>query len=219
MLQAAYDAVCDLPVTLVSGPLHSSEDGNGAAQYLPLVYQAGKDRYGWGQSGRPVPFDGIGFHPYLKGNPDDPAAVIPAVYRQYMTELRSKIMEHDAASKPVYVSEIGWQNSEDRQPACMEVGLTCALEDPSVALCFWYGMQDEPGKPYGLYRCDGLTPAHRKPIYDRFVGLANKPGVVPAACPRPRQVKQALDIAGAMLPAASSPASETAASTALCTRC
>lgn len=183
MLQAVYDAVADLPVTLVSGPLLSTQWGNDAAVYLPRVYQAGIDRFGWGKGGRPFPFDGVGFHPYVASNPGDPQAEIPAGYRQYIAEVREAIARFEPLGKPLYLSEMGWQNAEDRQGTCMEVGLACALDDPAVALCFWYGMQDDAGESYGLYRRDGLAPGHRKPIYDRFVALASSGRSVTAARP------------------------------------
>ncbi len=181
MLQAVYDAVRGLSVTLVSGPLLSTQHGNDAATYLPKVYAAGVERFGWGQGSAPVPFDGVGFHPYVASNPDNPQAEIPERYRQYIAEVRDVIARCEPLGKPLYLSEIGWQNAEDRQPACMEAGLTSALDDPAVALCFWYGMQDDAGERYGLYRMDGLTPGQRKPIFDRFVALATSGRSVPAA--------------------------------------
>ncbi len=181
MLQSVYDAVSGLPITLVSGPLLSTKDGNDAATYLPRIYQAGIDRFGWGQPDRPVPFDGVAFHPYVASNPDNPQTEIPARYQQYTAEVRDVIARFDTPGKPLFLSEIGWQNAEDRQPVCMEVGLTCALDDPAVDLCFWYGMQDDAGEAYGLYRRDGLTPGHRKPIFDRFVALATAPRSVQAS--------------------------------------
>ena len=83
MLQRVYEAVRDLDITLVSGPLLSTPDGNSGADYLPLVYAAGRQRFGWGQ-GNPVPFDGVGFHPYLLHDPQNPQVRIPARYEQYI---------------------------------------------------------------------------------------------------------------------------------------
>ena len=186
MLQRVYEAVRDLDVTLVSGPLLSTADGNDAAAYLPQVYQAGSDRFGWGRPSMPIPFSGVGFHPYVLRDSFNPQAEIPARYRQYIGEVRDVIGRFDAPGKPLFLSEIGWQNPDDRQAACMEAGLACALDDPSVALCCWYGMQDDAGESYGLYRKDGLTPGHRKPSYDRFVALATNPRLVPAARMQPK---------------------------------
>jgi hypothetical protein len=176
MLQRVYEAVRDLDVTLVSGPLLSTEWGNAAAEYLPLVYQAGIDRFGWGRPDAPVPFAGVGFHPYL-GDSFAPQTEIPERYRRYVGQVRDVIARFDAPDKPLYLSEIGWQNP-DRQADCMEVGLACALDDPTVALCLWYGMQDDAEK-YGLYGTGGLSTADRKPLYDRFVNVATSPRTVP----------------------------------------
>jgi hypothetical protein len=186
MLQRVYEAVRDLNVTMVSGPLLSTEDGNDAATYLPKVYRAGKERFRWGEPGVPVPFDGVGFHPYVLRDPEDPGQKIPARYREYMEALRSVIRsEEKGRLKPIYLSEIGWQNAEDRQVECMKAGLRCALDDPSVALCFWYGMQDDGVESYGLYRQHGLSPEHRKPVFGPFVELAHDSRRVPAATIRP----------------------------------
>jgi hypothetical protein len=128
-----------------------------------------------------VPFDGVGFHPYVLGDPHNPQAEVPERYRQYVGEVRDVIARSEPLGKPLYLSELGFQNAPERQGAAMEVGLTCALDDPSVALCFWYGMQDDSAEFYGLYRQDGLTPGHRKPVFDRFVALANTARNVPTA--------------------------------------
>ncbi|MBW7884067.1 MAG: peptidoglycan DD-metalloendopeptidase family protein [Caldilineaceae bacterium] len=186
MLQRVYDAVRDLNITLVSGPLLSTPDGNDAAVYLPKVYKAGQERFGWGQPGTPVPFDGVGFHPYVLGDASQPDEEIPPRYQEYMDGVRAVIRAAEGGDRPIYLSEIGWQNAEDRQPACMATGLRCALDDPSVALVFWYGMQDDAAERYGLYRMDGLTPGHRKPVYDRFVEVAREPRTVPVAVGRAR---------------------------------
>ncbi len=185
MLQRVYEAVRDLDVTLVSGPLLSTPHGNDAADYLPKVYDAGKRRFGWGNPGVPVPFHGVGFHPYVLGDSAAPRDEIPARYEEYMAAFRRVITTKESGLlRPIYLSELGFQNAEDRQVECMKVGLDCALKDPSVALCFWYGMQDDVEK-YGLYRIDGLSPQHRKPVYEPFVSLARDPRKVPIAAMRP----------------------------------
>jgi Ig-like domain from next to BRCA1 gene/Peptidase family M23 len=181
ILQKVYEAVRDLNVKLVSGPLLSTEDGNNAADYLPDVYRAGTDRFGWGRPGVPMPFDGVGYHPYVLRNPDKPKDQISARYREYMEVVRGVITKAEGALKPIYLSEIGFQNAPDRQAECMEVGVACALNDPSVALCFWYGMQDDAAQKYGLYGAAGLAPEHRKPVYGRFATVARDPRSVPAA--------------------------------------
>lgn len=186
ILQRVYEAVRDLDVTLVSGPLLSTADGNDAAAYLPRVYEAGIARFGWGGPEMPVPFAGVGFHPYVLRDSFNPQEEIPARYRQYMAAVREVISRYDDPGKPLFLSEIGWQNPDDRQAECMAVGLTCALDDPAVALCLWYGMQDDEAESYGLYRRDGLTPGHRKPIYQRFAALAADARMVPAARLKPR---------------------------------
>ena len=179
MLQRVHEAVAGLDLTLVSGPLLSTADGNDAAPYLRETYKAGIDRFGWGRAGKPIPFEGVGYHPYVLRDSFDPQAEIPARYRQYVAEVRDVIGRYDAPGKPLFLSEIGWQNPDDRQAACMEAGLNSALDDPTVALVLWYGMQDDSGESYGLYRKEGLSPSHRKPIYDRFVALASSPRTVP----------------------------------------
>ena len=165
MLQAVYEAARDLDVTLVSGPLLSTADGNSGANYLPLVYEAGRSRFGWGQ----------GAILYLSPAwaSTHMSCVTPLTRKPISTEYgdispsSDAIVRNDEPGKPIFLSEIGWQNAEDRQAACMAAGLASPWDDPSVALCIWYGMQDDDAEPYGLYREDGLTlttQAHLQPI-------------------------------------------------------
>ncbi len=185
MLQKVYDAVRDLNVKLVSGPLLSTQFGNAAAGYLAKTYEGGAKYFKWG-AGAPVPFDGVAFHPYVLMDSSQPALEIPPRYQDYMKGVKDAITTWEKGTlRPVYISEIGFQNAEDRQVECMKVALRCALDDPSVALCFWYGMQDDPGESYGLYRKEGLAPEQQKPAYQAFVALAREDRRVPVAALRP----------------------------------
>lgn len=182
MLQRVYEAVRDLNVKLVSGPLLSTQFGNSAAPYLAKTYEGGIKLFKWGTPGAPVPFDGIGFHPYVLMDSARPAVEIPQRYNEYMKGVQDVIKASEKGTlRPIYVSEIGFQNAEDRQVECMKVVLRSALDDPSTALCFWYGMQDDPGESYGLFRKEGLSPDHRKPVYKAFVDLAKENRRVPVA--------------------------------------
>ncbi len=106
MLQQIYDAVRAQPelnaVRLVSGPLQGlAINHNAAVVYLQAVYREGKRRYGWGQDGKPFPFDGVGYHLYVVEEYD--AALSPqaaqeelrAAYDRYVKELRSVIREQE----------------------------------------------------------------------------------------------------------------------------
>ena len=71
MLQRVYAAVRERPpldgIKVISGPLEGLEvSNNGAVAYLRETYRAGKRFYGWGQPGRPFPFDGVGYHLYVQ---------------------------------------------------------------------------------------------------------------------------------------------------------
>ncbi len=181
MLQRVYDAVKDLNVKLVAGPLLSTQFGNSAAAYLAKTYEGGARLFKWG-TGAPVPFDGLAFHPYVLMDSAKPATEIPQRYNEYMKGFQDVIKAAEKGTlRPIYISEIGFQNQEDRQVECMKVALRCALDDPSVALCFWYGMQDDPGESYGLYRKEGLSPANQKPVYKAFAELAKENRRVPVA--------------------------------------
>ncbi len=117
-------------------------------------------------------------------------------YRQYMDAVRRAIIEAEGVLKPLYLSEIGWQNAEDRQVECMRVGVRCALDDPTVALCLWYGMQDDGAEVYGLYRKEGLATDHRKLVYEPFVALARENRLVPAAATQPAPLVDHATFAG-----------------------
>src|SRR5678816_4649525 len=102
-------------IKIVSGPLqglHSDAEhnnNNAGAKYLRAVYQAGQHFFGWGSSGKPFPFDGVGYHLYVAQSPANSDATIRAKYGEYMDEVRQVIRNAEGADKPILLSEFGWQ--------------------------------------------------------------------------------------------------------------
>ena len=122
MLQRVYTAVRERPhldgIKVISGPLEGLEvSNNGAVAYLRETYRAGKRFYGWGQPGRPFPFDGVGYHLYVQqGYTADPLAherAVRAVFTRYLDQMHALIRAEEGRDKPLYVSEAGWNSDPD----------------------------------------------------------------------------------------------------------
>jgi hypothetical protein len=166
-------------VRLISGPLQGLEGNlNAAATYLGKTYAWGKASLGWGKSGVSFPFDGVGYHLYIKEahNPDWPVqeAAVRAMYQRYVSDMARVIQEQEHRPKSLYISEIGWHSHEDQgfQARNLSLGLNLVAEDPKVSLAFWFCTQDFGSnggrKWYGLYKPGQLTPANRKPAFEAF---------------------------------------------------
>lgn len=177
ILQAVHDAVRSDPslnhIRLVSGPLQGLDVNNNAgAEYLRRTYEEGKSRYGWGEGGVPFPFEGVGYHLYIaEGAREQVRQAVQEKYHRYMTKVRDVIQTAEGARKPIFISEIGWENPGDRddlQQEAMNGAFDAILADETVALGIWFCTQDFPGKPYGLYRQGGLHQGQRKAIHDRL---------------------------------------------------
>ncbi len=183
MLQAVHQAVRSDPglshIRIVSGPLQGLDVNNNAgAEYLNRTYAEGKLRYGWGNPGVPFPFDGVGYHLYIaEGERGNVSQALRAKYDSYMKRLREVIQAAEGGLKPIFISEIGWADPgglEHLQQEAMQSACEAILSDPSVALGIWFCTQDFPGKPYGLYRQDGLSPGQRKGIHNRLAAICNQ---------------------------------------------
>ena len=166
MLQEIWNRVRGDPETagikIVSGPLQGLDTGNSARGYLRRTYQAGRDRFRWGQGGVPFPFDGVGYHLYIAQDPPNPDQDVPVKYNQYMNELRQVILDEERGAKPIFVSEMGWPSAigEAKQVTCMQAGLRRLLDDAGVALGIWFCTQDW-SETWGLYRQGDLLPGSR----------------------------------------------------------
>jgi hypothetical protein len=210
MLQRIYTAVRSEPelerVKLVSGPLQGLESNrNAAVHYLQEVYRAGKEWFGWGRGGRPFPFDGIGYHIYVKGdyNPNRPARerAIRTLCRRYLGAMHQVVRQQEGQDRPVFVSEMGWnsrvepreyQLREEFQASCMRAGLATVCSDPLVELAVWFCVQDFSTQTkdmhFGLYRSGGLAPGRRKPAFHTFQAFCE--GEIEEGEERPRYTNQ-----------------------------
>jgi hypothetical protein len=190
MLQRLHAAVRARPelqeVKLVSGPLQGLESNrNAAVYYLQSTYRAGKQWFGWGQAGRPFPFDGVGYHLYVREayTPDEEqqARSIRTTYRRYLDAMQQLIRQEEGRNKPLYVSELGWnscvepvekQRRETFQARSLGIGLEVVTYDPLVELGCCFCTQDfatEAGEMFfGLYRMGEPTPDRRKPAFYAF---------------------------------------------------
>lgn len=198
MLQRIHAAVRRRPelkgIRLVSGPLQGLEaNRNAAVHYLQDTYRAGKARFGWTRKGVPVPFDGVGYHLYVKGafNPDrkQRKRAVRATCRRYLEAMHQVVRQEEGRDRPLYVSEVGWNSRIDRQliqqheefqADCLRAGLETVCTDPLVALGVWFCTQDfgASGKEnhFGLYRGGQFTPEAQKPAYHAFRALCQETG-------------------------------------------
>lgn len=193
-------------IQLVSGPLQGlDENNNGAIAYLRETYRAGKRLFGWGQAGAPFPFDGIGYHIYVRQG----YSAYPAVHEQsvrgqctrYLEEMHALVRAEEGVDKPVYVSEAGWSSNIDAkvvqareifQARALTAGLDVLARDPLVAMGVWFCTQDfyagTNQQFYGLYRPgEGHTsyarPAGRKPAYAAFQAVCRQSLAAPVVQP------------------------------------
>lgn len=169
-------------VRLVSGPVQGFDaNNNDGARYLAATYQVGIRRFGWGKNKRPFPFDAVGYHLYiaedLKGWTVQKTA-IRRTYSRYLNELKKVIQQAEWSSKSICVSEAGWHSNggkEELQKQSLPYAISLLHNDPWVELAIAFCTQDfgpEAGnKFYGLYRPDGVTLWHRKPVYYPFQRL------------------------------------------------
>jgi hypothetical protein len=190
MLERIYRAVRSREgleaIQVISGPLQGLESNrNAAVEYLQAVYQAGKKWFGWGGAGRPVPFDGVGYHLYVKSgfesNQRQREQAIATLCRRYLGAMHQVIRQQEGRDKPLYVSEIGWNSRverrefelrEEAQARCLRSGLETVCRDPLVELAVWFCVQDfqsEAGDMhFGLYRPGEATVKGRKPAFYTF---------------------------------------------------
>lgn len=190
MLQAVYHKIkVELglqDVTLVSGPLQGLEDHRGGnppahAKYLRDTYQYGKQFLGWGQPNRPFPFDGLGYHLYIRDH------TIPEGYSEFVQGMLKeiKLAEGSNLNRKLYVSEIGWTSNDDSPQAReaqannLTTGLKLIAEDPAVAVGIWFCTEDfsiPPGDHrqfYGLYLKGQISEAGRKPAFRAFKDICD----------------------------------------------
>jgi hypothetical protein len=190
LLQRIYSAVRARPdfqhIKLVSGPLQGLQiNNNGAVHYLYNTYQAGKQWLGWGQPSSPFPFDGVGYHIYVREafDPDrvQQERAVRTTYSRYLDAMHRLIRQEEGQDKPLYVSEMGFNSRieakeirrrETFQANSLRVGLETIFDDPLVELGVCFCTQDfstgSGEKYYGLYRPGTLTPDNRKPAFHSF---------------------------------------------------
>ena len=186
MLERIYHEVRDhhaelAHIKLVSGPVEgtTANENGGALHYLPEVYAFGKQQLGWGQPGKPFPFDAVGYHLYVEENLDRAwpthQAAIRTTYKRYLDQMRNTIRTSgDKPNKPLYVSEMGWYTNkgpEDRQAACLPFALETLITGPwnvdlAVVFCTQDFGDENTLKWYGLYRPGPLGDSGRKPAHD-----------------------------------------------------
>ncbi len=196
MLQRIHAGVRAKPeldhVKLVSGPLQGLQDNkNAAVFYLYSTYQAGKEWFGWGGNDMPFPFDGVGYHIYVRGaytpNREAQKRAIQSMVRRYLDAMHRVIRQEEGQDKPLYVSEVGWtsnvdwrliQKREEFQAHSLTVGLAAVVADPLVELGCYFCTQDfsisAGDRFYGVYRQGRPVPHARKLAFQAFKSLSTE---------------------------------------------
>jgi hypothetical protein len=196
MLQRIHAAVRAKPelehAKLVSGPLQGLQDNkNAAVFYLYSTYQAGKALFGWGDNDTPFPFDGVGYHIYVRGaytpNREAQKRAIRSMVRRYLDAMHRVIRQEEGQDKPLYVSEVGWtsnvdwrliQRREQFQAESLKAGLETVVADPLVELGCYFCTQDfsiSTGDMfYGLYRQGTPKPHARKLAFQAFKAFSEE---------------------------------------------
>jgi hypothetical protein len=165
-------------VTLVSGPLFSHDQDNGAS-YLASVYEAGRSQLAWDwchSTYGTYPLDGVGYHLYVAQGTTDAALVtnamngnLGAIYNQ-LTALEG------SSTKKLWISELGWSSDavgEQGQAENVTTGMNLLLKDSRIELATWFTTQDWPGGSWGLYRANGLSTGDQKAAYSAYYAVAN----------------------------------------------
>lgn len=165
-------------ITLVTGPIftHDLDTGGG---YLSQVFQAGTNQLGWEaikeQTGT-YPFDGIGFHVYVKQGFESNAEVA-----QYLTRNLDSVwsavtaLEGSNTFKKLYISEFGWNSfytNEETQASKMDAAFDLFETDSRVAQAQWFTLTDWGDNDWGIYRQEPYIVANRKAAYDVFLAHA-----------------------------------------------
>jgi protocatechuate 3,4-dioxygenase beta subunit len=179
-------------LTLVSGPLQGLEINNNLAptQYLRDTYEYGQQQLGWGMPDRPYPFDGVGYHLYIREGYDpnwtEHEYTVRQLYSRYMNGMLRVIRaaEGPQSTKKLYISEIGWPSNRDTeeertfQARNVSLALDLMASDPSVAIGIWFCTEDfDPGlRSYGLYRNKQVSAAGRKPSFHAFATFCQRFG-------------------------------------------
>ncbi|MFN8445625.1 MAG: M12 family metallopeptidase [Caldilineaceae bacterium] len=187
-------------VKLISGPLlghfHHQPSGRAAPDYLRQAYEEGR-RLGWHNSGK-FPFDGIGYHLYLKPNQQTDfsngaevpgsmtwemhAEKVRGYYNTFTKAMLQVVKENEGANqqKRLFISEMGWDSADNSehwlafQARSVELGLGLMSDDPQVALGFWFCTRDFPGENKGLFKGSSPLAQANKPALAAFQSFCSK---------------------------------------------
>jgi len=142
------------------------------------------------------PFDGIGLHLYLYQNANTSNVIVREGLTAFVDGFTDLIRELEgieaAQQKKIHVSEIGWMSGDvscsvaeameresneatypvrgtlASQNRYLEQALDELSSNRSVGTIIWYGIQDTPEGPWGLYGLGLLDENNRKPSWYTF---------------------------------------------------
>jgi hypothetical protein len=156
-------------VKIVSGGLLSTHSmssttltpDNTGASYLAATYQRGVSLAAWAEIKREYgsyPLDAIGQHLYI----DQWTSTSAARIEQAVSMVRSAYTaaEGNRYSKPIYITEVGWNCTnvtEKMQAANLRTAFLKLKTMPCTPVSYWFFLRDETamGLKHGLLRDDG----------------------------------------------------------------
>jgi len=165
-------------ITLVTGPVFTHDLDTGGP-YLSQVFYAGTTQLAWEtikQQTGTYPFDGIGFHAYVKQG-YEPNNEVTQYLQRNLDAVWSAVtaLEGATTSKKIYISEFGWNSfytNETVQASKMDTAFDLFETDIRVAQAHWFTLTDWGDNDWGIYRQEPYIEANRKEAYAVFLAHA-----------------------------------------------
>ena len=168
-------------VTLVSGPLFTSDIGNGGdgGQYINDTYYEGINNLAWSwihQQTGSYPLDGLGMHIYAEQGSSDASTITSAINANIDGFWNNVTNYEGNTSKKIWLSEIGWQSNlvgNSGQADNLTTSFNILKNDSRIALAIWFCLMDFPGNYWGIYEQGNFTSSDQKNSFNAFKNQVN----------------------------------------------
>jgi hypothetical protein len=103
------------------------------------------------------PFDAIGQHLYVDQGTAQ-LTVDPAHLQEVLTALHTVLHEEDQATRPVFITEAGWQNQvvgRVSHATNLTTLFNVCHQAGTIEMLCWFTLRDAPGQTFGLFDQDG----------------------------------------------------------------
>jgi hypothetical protein len=175
-LKTFYDAVKKVdPFLMVAATSLTGPD------YMDWLYNHVDTVYGY------RPFDAIAFHPYQASVPDPtPDAPFSGIRKNRVDQLRQLMVDRGDANKPIWLTEVGWQSTPEKQSLYLKDTFDWLARRPYVTMVHLHMLHDWDAELYGLVKTkediywvrplnkyDTFEP--KQPYYDTFKFYDKRP--------------------------------------------